>query len=1063
MTTISDGKVVISTELDESGVDKGLRGLQSKVDSISKSISSIGEGFMDVGKFATMAFAPLTGFFGGALTSGAMRLSGLEQLQILLSNTFRDTKDLEEAWSAIDRLTMGTPFMANDVGKQLTQLVQSGQSLEDAEITLGAVLDFSVGSGQLGSDGEIHQILMKAVRMGGFDQTIQDQLSFRGFRFAEHIGNVLGVEASVASEMLKDGSIPIEEALEYFNDAVINGSDGMNGQVVAFAGSSQKAGQTFTGAMMNMGAAISRLGATLWTEGGAWEYLKETIFTITDAIKRMGPALEPVAKAFGNAIALMLNSLKALVEWFFNLPLGVQQSVGALAGFLAIIGPVLLAVGGLLTSLRLLTPITTLFSTVWDKLSNIFKTASKRMPILSSLFRAIAKPVNLLRGAMTALGGVFGWIIAIVVAVVAIFQVFKDKFVELYNTNEDFRNKVDFIWNAIQTVISTVMGAIWTVVSTAWSWIMDIWSSGSGMISSVTEAVWSFIGDIIASILIATVDFVYSIVTALVAFWDRNGEQIMTTAQKYWGIVREFISSAISAIYNFVSQILDNIKTFWDKHGEQIMSTAEFIWSTIVGAIGAALTAIWNWVSDVISRVMAFWDEHGAKIMETTANIWNFVFTIISTVLGTIWTVVSTIIGWVVNFIAENMGVIQTVFSVVWSIIEWIVIDVWTSIKHVIDGALKVIMGIINFFASLFTGNWSDMWGAIWDIVTGVLEAIWGIINLIFVGKILKAGKFLFKSLTSVVSKGWTAIKGWFSSSGSAISSNISSVFNWISNIVKSVWGAVRTFISNTWTGIKNLYSAGSQYISNVISTRFNAIKNTISTLFNGAWNIIKSVWGWIKSIFSSTGTAIWNIVKQNFNGLKNSISTIMSNVKKTIEDKWNQAVQFLKNIDLWQIGKNIIDGLVRGINGAMESVKKAVQGVGNFIPDWLKKTLGIKSPSRVLRDQIGKWIPSGVAVGVEANMGTLEDAMDDVTQTLIPNVDTSWMNDSAPDMQSMLPVINRAISMDYDDESKFMKWLKGLTIEAKEITLNNREVGKAQFEVNHDLQNIKDKFKRRR
>ncbi len=56
---------------------------------------------------------------------------------------------------------------------------------------------------------------------------------------------------------------------------------------------------------------------------------------------------------------------------------------------------------------------------------------------------------------------------------------------------------------------------------------------------------------------------------------------------------------------------------------------------------------------------------------------------------------------------------------------------------------------------------------------------------------------------------------------------------------------------------------------------------------------------------------------------------------------------------------------------------------------------LGIHSPSRIFRDEVGKWIPAGMAQGIDKASGLVEDSIDGLTD-MIPTVslktDTSML-----------------------------------------------------------------------
>lgn len=70
----------------------------------------------------------------------------------------------------------------------------------------------------------------------------------------------------------------------------------------------------------------------------------------------------------------------------------------------------------------------------------------------------------------------------------------------------------------------------------------------------------------------------------------------------------------------------------------------------------------------------------------------------------------------------------------------------------------------------------------------------------------------------------------------------------------------------------------------------------------------------------------------------------------------------------IFNIGANIISGLIRGISSKAGELWSKAKGIADGIKDKLASALKIHSPSRVMRDEIGKWIPAGIAVGIRGN-----------------------------------------------------------------------------------------------
>ncbi len=92
-------------------------------------------------------------------------------------------------------------------------------------------------------------------------------------------------------------------------------------------------------------------------------------------------------------------------------------------------------------------------------------------------------------------------------------------------------------------------------------------------------------------------------------------------------------------------------------------------------------------------------------------------------------------------------------------------------------------------------------------------------------------------------------------------------------------------------------------------------------------------------------------------------------------------------------IGKNVVEGLWNGIIGAKDWFKKKIGDFFDLLPDWVKDILGIHSPSTVMRDEVGVYVPEGVAVGIEENMGVVKTAMQDMGGTMVNETDTIMNN----------------------------------------------------------------------
>jgi phage-related minor tail protein len=135
-----------------------------------------------------------------------------------------------------------------------------------------------------------------------------------------------------------------------------------------------------------------------------------------------------------------------------------------------------------------------------------------------------------------------------------------------------------------------------------------------------------------------------------------------------------------------------------------------------------------------IAEMVAWWDQNGAMIMQAFQNVWS---------------------------------VIQTVIKTAVSILMPIVQGFINGIKNIISGGLDIIMGLVEFFAALFTGNWSKMFEAVKKILGGALQLIWGLFEAGFMGRIFGVLKLFVSKAGGAVSGFVSKITGFFTNMGS--------------------------------------------------------------------------------------------------------------------------------------------------------------------------------------------------------------------------------------------------------------------------------------------------------
>lgn len=192
-------------------------------------------------------------------------------------------------------------------------------------------------------------------------------------------------------------------------------------------------------------------------------------------------------------------------------------------------------------------------------------------------------------------------------------------------------------------------------------------------------------------------------------------------------------------------------------------------------------------------------------------------------------------------------------------------------------------------------------------------------------------------------------------------------VANALPQLIEKVPQIINQFCSEIDSLLPKILAAG----VGVIVTLGMGIIQSIPTIVANAGEIVKAILNVITHLnLFSTGS---DIIKGLGNGLKSMFGNIRS-IAKSLVDKIKNPFK----IDWSSIGKNIIDGIAKGISGTAGKIASAAKSAAKSALNAAKSFLGIHSPSRVFRDQVGKYMALGMGVGFEENVPT-----DDMTGSI--------------------------------------------------------------------------------
>lgn len=255
-----------------------------------------------------------------------------------------------------------------------------------------------------------------------------------------------------------------------------------------------------------------------------------------------------------------------------------------------------------------------------------------------------------------------------------------------------------------------------------------------------------------------------------------------------------------------------------------------------------------------------------------------------------------------------------------------------------------------------------------------------------------------------------------------------------IANIPQIISAIVDTLMAFQWLSLgKNII----QFLGNGIKSMIGFVKTAGTNILNG-----------IKGSIQNLPSALANIGRTAMTGLGNAISSAIGFVKSAASKIVNAIVSAIAAIPgkMLSIGSNIVQGLWNGISDMTGWIIDKIGGFASSVVSSIKDFFGIHSPSKLMRDEVGKYLAQGIGIGFEKNIPvkqmtkSMKKAVGDMQATALQVTSTTPMTTN---------VATKAVTNNYTDMQMDYKKIKKAQLEAmnesneRPVVLNNRQINR--------------------
>lgn len=270
-------------------------------------------------------------------------------------------------------------------------------------------------------------------------------------------------------------------------------------------------------------------------------------------------------------------------------------------------------------------------------------------------------------------------------------------------------------------------------------------------------------------------------------------------------------------------------------------------------------------------------------------------------------------------------------------------------------------LGIVVAGLGLLQGAFGDQIGQILTMVqTKGPEVITNFCNGITAAlpNLIAQGAMLLNNLLQAITANLPAI---ISGGISIVSTLISGIAQQLPTLIPTALMMIVTLVGSLLSNVGQIVDAGIDLLVGLAQGLVNALPQ----LINQAPTIIGQLATAIISNLPKILQAGIKIITILATGLVQAIPQLIGKIPTII----SQIKNAFTSVNWGSVGMNIVKGIASGLTNAAKSLADAAANAASNALDWVKSKLGIHSPSRVFRDQVGKMMALGMGIGFEKNI----------------------------------------------------------------------------------------------
>lgn len=400
----------------------------------------------------------------------------------------------------------------------------------------------------------------------------------------------------------------------------------------------------------------------------------------------------------------------------------------------------------------------------------------------------------------------------------------------------------------------------------------------------------------------------------------------------------EGIASAVTGLVDTVSSMASDLLPQLLEMGTQILGG-------IMQGLAQSTPTLMATVSDMILQLIQAITAFLPQFAEAAVTIAGSIVTQLTAFVPQLLQAATTLLMAIVDAVPM---IVNTLVPMLPQLITAIVTALLGAVPQLLQAATTLLMAIVNALPTLITA----LTAALPQILTAITDCLQASVPVL-----LQAAITLLMAIVDALPTIIDALVA-------AIPVIITTLVDFFTNNIDTILDAAIQLLMALVDAIPEILVALGNALPQIISAILNAVVDAVPKLLKKSRELFGKIMEALGELLGKLPGKMLEVRDSIVNGIRNSLGSIGSAAADIVSAIWDH-IKELPGMML-DVGRDLVEGLWNGISDMVGWIGDKISGFGDSVLGGLKDFFGIASPSKVMRDEVGKFLPAGIAIGIE-------------------------------------------------------------------------------------------------